>query len=840
MMRVIALLIVLSLPACLDRKQAIVAGAKSASSSTTGFTGAISAANLPSDGLSILINWSAASAPYVSYNVYSVDINGNMTPVRTLIPLAQTSWAQTGLTSGQMYSYIVQAVKADGVTTDGNQNTVSALAYAGVNKTGGSSGVGVNQATVNFTAVGSQGQGVVINCTNPNGVAKATLSVFSTTATGATLTGLYSGTTYTCTVNAIYNNFWGNIVNDSNAITTSFQTISLSYLVTAAPYISPPNNQGAYNGVILVQAYGDAPKAPTASNAPAAIATPVPGITTRQVSITWKHFTGVNPWTAQYRLVRVQQGGVLNMNASNPCTIATTVSCQVCISSSGTNAVSRTCVDGSTSIAQSPMRYEYAVSMIIDPTLNPPLAEELPTTKSDAPFRVLVPIPPQNMALVQRDSVNYEICTYMGLITDPLNRQRCTYNGLGSIPYNTGAFGSTAQISILNGSGVADNSGTAYDFGYNLFVERWESGCNWSPSAASGGTGMCGVGATPQDCFGLVAGPPAGGVGVNGNVFYDPFTTFCYVKQGGTWYASNNTTMAAPSMAIMRTNSPDQVSRRPPLSMYTTQLQAANFCSATIDPNYGQMRMMRRREYAAAVAFQHVAGDPNQMSGAALYGLGYGNNLPVSQGCNNDIGSMSPGYVSFNDNSERAYNFTDFMIGSHYTANCITRYGLQDMIGNEAELFSDNMQCSNVTHTCLGINSLVDSGNRDFTFLEPYNFDGVIGPGGISCGQTGPFYTQQAGVGGYCSSNVSLPMALPFVSTNNDHGMATSLGLVLTNDASLGSMTIYTDNGNITRVMGTHDSSNPGWAGRFDLYINLFTNNVGGAGSTFRCVLPAE
>jgi len=830
--------------ACLDRKQAVITGAsRSTATAAVGFTGATSAANLPNDGLSIQINWNQAAAPYTHYNVYLLNADGSLTKINTVyLPLSQTSYTQVGLVSGMLYNFVVREVKDDG-TDDGNKVAVAAMAYSGINQVGGATSVNLNSATINFPAVGTLGDGVQVNCSNTAGTAQASQTVHSQTATSVGLTGLMSGTTYVCTANAIYAGLNGVLQNDSNAAKFSFQTISIGYAVTSPPYISLPNNKGAYQGVILVQAYGDAPSAPVASTAPAAIASPVPVVSTRQVSITWKSFTGVQPMTAQYRLVRVQEGGVFNMNTSAPCSAAMTTSCQVCLSTAGQIPVSRTCIDNTLAIAKSPARYDYAVSLIVNPNSIPPLAEELPSV--DAPYRINVPIPPDNMVLVHRDSANYEICNYMGLMTDPLNNQRCSYNGLGAIPYNSGSFGSAVQMTLKGKLGSmfpgVVNGGNFYDFGYNLFIDRWEMGCNWTPGPTTvpGGAGMCGLGATPQDCFG--AGPPLAGIGVNGNVYYNMTNggmgNTCYQKISGIWVEIDGMSSVAPSLiAATATNVPSMSVQKPPVPFYfTSAVMGPLLCQSYVDPNYGPKHLMTRRERIPAAAFQWLPGEPNQQTSSSLIALQAGANLPSSLGCNNSShsGVAVPGVMNTNEAFPAAANKT-LMIGSHYTTNCVSRFGAQDMVGNGWEFTNDIMTCTAATHSCTLSGG---NGNNDYGFLETYAFNNPLtntGPGGtVPSGYNDGVYgqfgwkTALGGAGLFFNQNISVPLGMPFF-TANDHGNAIPVSSIHAEDDITNNISV--DYPQVNRYILTDT--------RF--YILTFAGISAYNAGAVRCALPAE
>ena len=95
--------------------------------SSGSFPGALAAQNL--NGTTITLTWPQASSPFTYYQIYNVQSNGTLQATAT-VPLNQTTWTQSGLTPGTLYRYVVQAVDGNG-NSDGNQQIVSALAYAG-------------------------------------------------------------------------------------------------------------------------------------------------------------------------------------------------------------------------------------------------------------------------------------------------------------------------------------------------------------------------------------------------------------------------------------------------------------------------------------------------------------------------------------------------------------------------------------------------------------------------------------------------------------------------------------------------------------------------------------
>jgi hypothetical protein len=704
--------------------------------------GATTATNLNNN--SIQLNWPAAPSNAVSFTVYQTNLNTlALIPVNEGLPVSQTSIIETGLTANTLYSYVVRWIDGSG-NSDGNMTVVSALTFGGVT---GSTGLATTSAYVTFAAAGPSATSVNVYCSN-SFQTSTLMAQASNTATSVNVTGLLSGTTYTCNVRAVVT---ATTLLDDNTATTSFQTVSQS-----AQYGF--GNSG-YQGVVLVQAYGDAP------NAQAVGSPQAPAILARQVSITWANF-GNSTYLSAYKLVRVAQGGTLNMNTSTVCTATTQTACQVCVSQPpAANSYSRTCTDFA--VAISPQRYEYAVTYVVNQ--NPLMAEEMPAGQSTTPFRILVPIPPSYMTLVHRDSVNYEMCTlYLNQHPDPSNHQRCLYTGQGATPYSTNALGSN-PLSLASGY---------YDFGYDLFVDRFGEGCNWTP--ASNG-GMCNAGMSSGDCHGVlgtqqvqyypnntfpyVPKPPVTTIGSVGNVYWATDTNTCWYKVSASKWISNATFSASDlatlgqspyftsvPFASIVTNVPNTNVSVPPL--VGTVHFANEVCQAQVDSTYGPKRIMRKREFVAASGFQTLAGEPNPITDTTylnnLFSSSYiGNNSGASytpiQACY--TGTLSTfgiagnlPYNGFNTagvewannlSTTGPYQGGSIVLGSVSTQNCTSRFGIQDLLGNNGMWLSDQLSCTGngTSGSCNGTTSSYDAGNTD---LNTFYFNGTQGPGGAS------------------------------------------------------------------------------------------------------------
>lgn len=571
---------------------------------------------------------------------------------------------------------------------------------------------------------------------------------------------------------------------------------------------SPGSSDGSltYNGVRHVQAYGDAPTAPSGTPS------------SRRVSLSWAAFTGAISST-KYRVLRVSTGGTFNEAASTTCTNVTVLTCVACTTAGGG---ARSCTD--LNVATSPAQYDYLV-VPLDSSNN--VIVPVPDINSR---RIKVAIPPDNMVLVQRDSVNSEMCELMGRASDPLNNNRCVYGGLGAVPYNTSP--GKAPLNLASGY---------YDFGYNLFIDRWEAACNWTTQAAGG---LCGAGGTAGNCFGNAA--PGAALGSVGQVYYRLSYGQCYVKTGAGWLDANSSTLSNVGNISYRANlvtiAPDATNLRPPIATIFAS-RAKDTCSQISDANYGTKRLMRMREFVAAAAWAYRDDDVNYKSESTIATMENGSDHVTLRSCNTNTHSGVAVAASFltagneisrdtSSNGLASWQKADsFVIGSNATKGCMSRTGAQDLIGNVVEQFSDETNSCGTGTSCAGATSTLDSGNSD---LVGYTFDGVTGPG-----PTLTSGTFSSGYGG--TTHVSVPLAMPYVT-------GASGFVVAITDAIL-SVQLRSDRfglwsaGALRRLgfmMGGSFATGGTGAGRF--YWETLTATGGNEDSSygFRCAVPVE
>lgn len=346
---------------------------------------------------------------------------------------------------------------------------------------------------------------------------------------------------------------------------------------------------------------------------------------------------------------------------------------------------------------------------VVKPVLN---SVEYSLTASDGEIKVLVP--PVNMSLVHRWMANAEICGLMGRSPDRSNNYRCAYTG----PGNTGGY---------------------FDLGHSLFFDTVGVGCNYTMDTACD---------SQNGCLGTAA--PSNLVGNDGDVFYDRIGKNCYLKVAGVWNLPSS--LSGSQFATLGSNSPGL----PPLTNIT-QNATWSACQAMKLPNGTSKRLPTRKERVAAAAWPASysdtvinsieSGSSNTADGycasTASNGLTYDNNVTPAQ-----LETL-PNTLSSAQRTVRT--------GSTTTQHCVSRYGIQDLIGNMWEFTSDQLgSCNTVTNSCVGITSTLDSSNSD---LAGFLFDGTQGPGG---GSTVLNYWDLS-TGQFNTTNFIVPIGIPVV-----------------------------------------------------------------------------
>lgn len=748
-------IIVFSILGCLQQRETV----KEVSASSSWFEGITTVKNLGGNPSSIKLSWNPSDKPVIGYKVYALVYNNetkaNEWTIIDELGSEQLSYIHSELSSGQVYSYMIRAVDSNSVE-DTNSKQLSTVAFEGIGsvKITGSTTASVflNTGTGAFDEVRVYAQPV------KTGSARVLVKSIKGNVSQIDLSNLHSGVKYKFFVNA-YMSYLS--AEDGNEIYYEGKTASESF----GSGVSTDTNF-SYRGVMAVQAYGDAPNASVAPKS-------------RMIKLVWPAFVGATS-ASKYKLVRTSINNIPDVTTELACTASVQQSCVVSCSNVG--AGTQTCDD--TNISAPPMTYNYVITQVKkDSRTLEEWTEELPATNA-SDFYIKVPVPSNYMVLVQRDAANYEMCQLLGQNANPRKFQRCTYTGIGASPFNSGPGKSALNLE----SGF-------YDFGYNLFIDRFKLACNWTRNSSA-----CG----PDGCIGKTgtvgaAGPPASGLGNVGDIYFALNTNWgpnCYYKTASGWVSTTSLT-ASSDFAAVGTVDPgvDGKKHNPPITSIN-QAAAYNLCSNK-SSDYGPKRLMRRREYVHAAAFPKMPGEPNYMDTTSEYNLregiysislNLGGQLPGFSRCDNsseasrllapttlsDLLAVTNTRTQLNDGSYPILNTMSYgyFIGTTSTSNCVSRWGAQDPIGIDIydrhhTIFSDTFLRTNsmatFPPTFAPVASDYDSGvGYDW---GNYQFDGTTS--GPAIGASGDTYKSFAlGI-----TNMSmfpkfiLPMGVPLVNT---------------------------------------------------------------------------
>ena len=520
------------LSGCLEDRPPLAQASLAAPSSY--FDGVTAVQNLGGFPIAIQVSWHPTPLA-VKYRIYGV-IQNPTTSLLSFNLIAevtdpnQSTYIQrdaTAILAGTLYTYKVNAVDALGVE-DPNVVEKSTVAFEGIGRVDILSST---SARIIVNTAGSFNRLIVL--AQPTRLPSTDLSqtasqTFNSSQSTINLNNLKPGTTYSFSVLAQIDDAGD---TDGNQVGIKQQTPSDSF-GSGNPNEGP--NVYQYRSVKLVQAFGDSPHVLNSTTLPGG-APPELDETANPSKAVVKIIP--NPFSisnsGKFRVIRV--GGLVNsipplvafdtttatvcaapVGSPHPAS-ATATACVVCDHSMTKNVSNGDCdlAIGTTpptfidkALDPPPRKYYYTITKVTDYTSSNSTIhwpEELPL-QNYADFTFAAHVPDSYMALVQRDSVNYDMCKLLNQPSDPRNSNHCAYKGIAATPYTTAGI----KVSIPNSDGF-------YDFGYNIFVDRYALSCNWTRPVGS--STPCG---RKEGCFSL-----GGQVGsyFKSDIASSPFTT---------------------------------------------------------------------------------------------------------------------------------------------------------------------------------------------------------------------------------------------------------------------------------------------------------------------------
>lgn len=345
-----------------------------------------------------------------------------------------------------------------------------------------------------------------------------------------------------------------------------------------------------------------------------------------------------------------------------------------------------------------------------------------------------VEIPASNMALLHRWAANKEMCLKLNLAYDIDNNYRCAYTGPG-------------------------NKNGYYDIEYDYLIDRFEQGCNYTTSECTG-NGCIGYG--NPNTVGCSGGYCSTSNYNSLDVFYDRSSGKCYSKlQNDTvWYDVNSLNTSSLDFTYFAGTINGKVANIPPLTNINSSF-VNSYCTGRGD----NAVPLSRKIFVAASAWD------NSYNDATITSLENGSDLTSSYGCNSSAGSG----LTFSDDfsfptginadtlpGSLSSPVRALITGSDSTSNCISRYGIQDLIGNVQEFHFQFFNCTSAQN-CVPSPTPTTSGsiNIDFVITTPtaiYGFDNSYGPGATTMSSVR--FDQKL----YGATHIYLPMGLPTTS----------------------------------------------------------------------------
>lgn len=480
----------------------------------------------------------------------------------------------------------------------------------------------------------------------------------------------------------------------------------------------------------------------------------------RYVALYWEEFTiygsSINTTTA-YNVYRSTSASI---NFTTP------------INSAAIPSTQKYYIDTSSSLTAG-TTYYYAVRPIDSVYSKPIAAVKMTNLTSGADANAAgaygnleIVMPDKNMALVHHWAVNKEICQKLGKTPptvgvsvssvnyDPDNDFRCQYTGPGDV--NVGGVG-------------------YYDFGKHLHVDRFEIGCNYHQTDCTA-NGCIGYGnPTTTGCGGNACTPSTASISTP-VLYYDRSSGTCYYSTS----ALSSAWVAASAMAITVM---DDVSLNnahlPPL----TNISAAKAQAICVNRGATADRLMRRMDFVAASAW-----DTN-LSDSSITNVEAGTNLATNTYCNS---SALAGLSISADNSfptsdtdtlpsTSSSSQRTLITGSSTTANCVSRYGIADLIGNVREWNSDSIAYINNLSMSAPTTSVIDTSFTNqwvenvYSTIFSFN-SGSYGAYSGAANLTQWQYKNKSFNGNYFNVAYGVPTA-----TNSAISMAQAIGTTITN-----------------------------------------------------------
>ncbi len=383
--------------------------------------------------------------------------------------------------------------------------------------------------------------------------------------------------------------------------------------------------------------------------------------------------------------------------------------------------------------------------------VRPVASNEQPVDINETFREIAVVAPIANLSLVHHWIANREICERMGNTIaagtiDPNNDFRCLYKGPGD---------------------VTDGALQYYQLTKDYLVQTYEASCNFTETSCGGDPGCIGT----QD-------PTVAGVSgsSDGDVYYARNLGLCYINVSGVWKEINQ--QITDDATIYIPDIDPIVSLKPPLTNIEKD-NAVTYCTKVTTPSLtgataAAYSLMTRKIQVAAFAWGDEITDIETSETGVI--------SPPTTGvvCNTDNGGAST-FVDafFTDADYTSYNIDSmpgllsstirsYRTGSKMTEGCVSKYGIQDHVGNVREWASDVITCTGHGLANNAKCNVVGTGFDNGSSSVSYHFDGSDVSNG-PCGDSdddnacddGPLASWLYSAMSYKAEKFFIPLGLP-------------------------------------------------------------------------------
>jgi hypothetical protein len=472
---------------------------------------------------SMKLNWSLGVG-VSGFRVYQFSSLGLKSLIGD-VPSNQSSFEIDELVTGKTYKFQVKSYDANGVE-DTNQITLSALHYPGLNS---ASAYSVDQVLLNFSAIPSGISKLVLyrDCEGDDATLDTPIEINVGNSSGSVARGATS---------FVVEGFKAGVSCDVKLEaknSSSLESANENLMLSIRPYY-------VMRDFTAIRAYGKSTFAPLQTPREPQVWLTWLGLKSTSNSEIYYVLRSLRNQPIDFNLVKTTEAQMLSAYSDiDNCAKTSTGECDLtkepattkrtCKADSSTSCIACivktvTSTEGGKNIFSckdmyviNKERYDYVVVPVKHSTVNGELFVTQPTSPTDDDYdttttdisrpllalpkwtgvyrlglksyyssltnlnmRLKVAVPDNDMVLTHREAANRSMCALMGQRSDVLNYQTCPYSGPGAKPKYYDAAGTLPVTDLV--------SGNVYDFGYNLFVDRYEAGGKYSVLS-----GICGT-----------------------------------------------------------------------------------------------------------------------------------------------------------------------------------------------------------------------------------------------------------------------------------------------------------------------------------------------------------